>query len=133
MRPASIVHRVFRHLNGWCDAILRLPSRILGLFHRRAAPYRTLIVEESLPKRLDLRTLYIVREDGISEQAAMICPCGCGAILHMNLLPDERPCWTVTQHGDGTATLHPSVWRKKDCRSHFWFRQGRVQWCAEDR
>ncbi|TKW76928.1 MAG: hypothetical protein DI543_18380, partial [Bradyrhizobium icense] len=58
-------------------------------------------------------------------------PCGCGSVLHMNLLPDERPCWEVTQHGDGTASLHPSVWRQKDCKSHFWFRRGRVQWCSD--
>lgn len=92
-------------------------------------PYRTFIVEESLPPSLRKRTLYIVEEDGYQEQAAMICPCGCGAILHMNLLTDARPCWHVTQHDDGTASLHPSVWRKKDCRSHFWFRRGRVHWC----
>ena len=59
----------------------------------------------------------------------MICPCGCKRTLHMNFLADERPCWRVMRHEDGTATLHPSVWRKKDCQSHFWFRRGRIQ-CA---
>jgi len=28
------------------------------------------------------------------------------------------------------ATFYPSVWRKTDCRSHFWFTEGRVIWCA---
>ncbi|MFD1328853.1 DUF6527 family protein [Mycoplana ramosa] len=59
----------------------------------------------------------------------MICPCGCRAVLHMNLLPDERPCWRVTRHMDGSTSLHPSVWRQKECKSHFWFRKGRVKWC----
>ncbi|MDP9316781.1 MAG: DUF6527 family protein [Chloroflexota bacterium] len=59
----------------------------------------------------------------------MLCPCGCKRTLHMNLIPDEHPCWHLMQHEDGTATLHPSVWRKTDCRSHFVFRHGRVQWC----
>jgi hypothetical protein len=92
-------------------------------------PFSTQLVEENLPKKLKQRTLYIVQEDGFQEHAAMFCPCGCGAILQMNLLPDERPCWSVTQHANGTASLHPSVWRQKECRSHFWFRQGRVVWC----
>ncbi|GIK49909.1 MAG: hypothetical protein BroJett013_26060 [Alphaproteobacteria bacterium] len=92
-------------------------------------PYRTITKDGQLPARLKPRTLYIVQEDGFEEQAAMLCPCGCKRILHMNLLTDERPCWKVTRHGDGTATLNPSVWRKKDCGSHFWFRKGRVQWC----
>jgi hypothetical protein len=92
-------------------------------------PYRTLFVQEQLPGTLKPRTLYIVEEDGFQEQAAMICPCGCKRVLHMNLIPDERPCWKFTDQNDGTATLHPSVWRKKDCGSHFWFRDGRVIWC----
>jgi hypothetical protein len=92
-------------------------------------PYRTLVVEEALPNELKRRTLYVVQEDGFREQAALLCPCRCGRVLHMNLLPDARPCWRLTEHEDGTASLHPSVWRKKDCGSHFWFRRGRVQWC----
>jgi hypothetical protein len=92
-------------------------------------PYRTAVVEAALPKKLNRRTLYVVQEDGFEEQVAMLCPCGCKRILHMNLLPDERPCWRLTRHDDGTASLHPSVWRKKDCGSHFWFRRGRVKWC----
>ncbi len=96
-------------------------------------PYRTVVAEESLPARLRKRTLYIVQEDGFLEQAAMLCPCGCGRTLHMNLIPDERPCWRLTRHEDGTATLHPSVWRQKDCRAHFWFRRGRIQWCPKIR
>lgn len=92
-------------------------------------PYRTVVVEDLLPEQLARRTLYIVQDDGYLEQAAMICPCGCRRILHMNLLTDSRPCWKLTQHANGTVSLHPSVWRQKDCRSHFWFRQGRVYWC----
>nr|WP_280948645.1 DUF6527 family protein [Methyloligella halotolerans] len=99
------------------------------LYRWLVPPYRTIVVEERLPHRLRRRTLYLVQEDGFEEQAAMLCPCGCHKVLHMNLLPDDRPCWRVTHHADGTATLHPSIWRKKDCGSHFWFRQGRVQWC----
>lgn len=91
--------------------------------------YETVIVQENLPKTLRRRTLYVVEEDGFKEQAAMLCPCGCGHVLQMNLLPDEHPCWQIAQHGDGTSSLHPSVWRQKDCGAHFWFKRGRVNWC----
>lgn len=111
----------------WLAALFRRARA--WLLGRLVRPYRTYVVEEALPRRLRKRVLYVVREDGFEEQAAMVCPCGCQRILHMNLLPDERPCWRLTQHQDGTATLHPSVWRQKDCGSHFWFRRGRVQWC----
>jgi hypothetical protein len=99
------------------------------LYRWLVPPYRTELIEDTLPKRLRRRRLYIIEEDGFLEQAAMLCPCGCKRILHMNLLPDERPCWKLTRHDDNTVTLHPSVWRKKDCGSHFWFRKGYVHWC----
>ncbi len=101
---------------------------ILGLFGIHLGAYSTVKVSGTLTKKLSKKTVYIVEDDGYQEQVAMLCPCGCGRILHMNLLPDERPCWKVTEHKDGTVSLHPSIWRKTDCRSHFWFKNGRVQW-----
>jgi hypothetical protein len=95
----------------------------------RPKPFRLQQVQGSLPPRLENNVLYLVEDDGYLEQAAMVCPCGCKATLQMNLLPDERPCWTVTQHLDGTPSLHPSVWRKIGCKSHFWLRAGQVHWC----
>lgn len=109
-----------------------LVRRVLGdRSEKKPAPYRTIMVNDALPAKLAGGTLYVVEDDGFLEQAAMLCPCGCQRTLHMNLLPDERPCWQFTQHADGTATLHPSVWRKKDCGAHFLFRQGQVIWCED--
>lgn len=97
---------------------------------QKSAPvYRTSLVQERLPRELEPGILYIVEDDDFLEQAAMVCPCGCGSTLHMNLLPDERPCWRVEQHANGAVSLFPSVWRQVGCRSHFWFREGRIHWC----
>ena len=71
-----------------------------GVYNWSVPPYRTLVVDETIPKELRRRTLYVVQEDGYREQAAMICPCGCRRILHMNLLADECPCWQLTEHED---------------------------------
>lgn len=112
--------------------LVRLYRWVAGWLHDwRFPPYDTVLVQECLPKQLKPQTLYIVDEDGIEEQAAMVCPCGCGKTLQMNLLTDDRPCWHVTRHADGTASLRPSVWRQKDCRSHFWFKHGRVHWVKD--
>jgi hypothetical protein len=86
------------------------------------------IVEGSFPKRLRRKRLYVLTEGGTPWQASMICPCGCGATLEMNLLPDERPRWTFAQDGKRRATLKPSVWRKVGCKSHFVLRNGVVRW-----
>lgn len=92
-------------------------------------PYKTCFIEEDLPKSLHHKTIYLVYEEKFLWHASMPCPCKCGEILHMNLIPDERPCWQVTIHQDHTVSLFPSVWRQKGCRSHFWFQRGYVIWC----
>ena len=97
----------------------------------RRRPFKTVYVAETTPSQLKPKTLYVVTEDDEPWHAEMICPCGCGKTLHMNLLLDERPVWQITEHNDGTSSLHPSVWRKTGCRSHFWFRKGQVVWCHD--
>lgn len=93
--------------------------------------YGTRVVEEALPQKIADKTIYIVQEDGFLEYASMLCPCGCGTMLYMNLIPDMRPFWNVTWHENGTVSLYPSVWRQKTCKAHFWFKKGQVQWCTE--
>ncbi len=93
------------------------------------ATYKLKVVDGNLPSKLRKKILYVVQEDGYQEHASMLCPCGCGETLHMNLIPDDRPLWKLIQHQNGTIGLQPSVWRKKGCQSHFWLINGRVHWC----
>lgn len=72
--------------------------------------------------------LYLVGEDGRYWIAAMRCPCGCGTLLEMNLLPDSEPVWSLKVVATN-PTLHPSIWRKDGCRAHFLLRNGRIVWC----
>lgn len=97
----------------------------------RIAPRRRLIVIEgdSLPKRLPRRHLVLAREDGEDWCVGMRCPCGCGDTIELLVIDEARPRWDVALDRDGRPTLSPSVWRKKGCRSHFWLRGGRVEWC----
>jgi hypothetical protein len=93
--------------------------------------FKTVIVEEDIPDKPKYKVLYIVTEDGVPWSAAMVCPCGCGETLHMNLLPDERPVWSLVHHGNNLSSLHPSIWRQVGCKSHFWFRHGQIYWTKE--
>lgn len=90
-------------------------------------------VQEDVPETPKRKTLYIVTEDAVSWSAAMLCPCGCGAVLHLNLLPDEHPFWTIIQDPDKPISLSPSVWRRVGCQSHFWFRHGRIYWTQDQK
>lgn len=91
-------------------------------------PFRTADADEE-PDHLDPRTVYVIKDAGQSWAAVMSCPGGCGQVLHMNLLPDTKPVWKLTEHSDGTVSLTPSVWRREGCGCHFWLRSGRVNWC----
>lgn len=105
---------------------------IAGWLRRAPAPIALQYVEgDDLPGRLPERTLVVARDDGELWAAGMICPCGCGRRIELMLLRDVKPRWDLIVGGDGLPTLHPSVWAKGGCRSHFWLRSGQVQWCGD--
>ncbi|MCB0361678.1 MAG: hypothetical protein KDD35_03105 [Bdellovibrionales bacterium] len=102
------------------------------LYKKFVSAYKTSYCDDVLPDNLRPKTLYILSDGGYEEQAAMICPCGCGETLHLNLMPDERPLWRIIKHKNQTVSLMPSIWRKVGCKSHYWFWEGRIYW-AENR
>jgi len=90
----------------------------------------TAIKVEDLPEQLHTRMLYVVGENDHMWYAVMICPCGFREVLQMGLVYNQCPRWSITEHDDGTVSLHPSVRRKVGCKSHFWLQQGNIFWCT---
>lgn len=84
------------------------------------------------PDELKAFTMYVAGEEQHLWAAAMLCPCGCGDVIELNLLKQASPCWSVRLHADGSVSLVPSVWRSKGCRSHFLVRHGRIGWCRSE-
>ena len=80
------------------------------------------------PDELLPETLYAIGENGHLWHVMFVCPCGCGAPIALNALPDASPRWRLYESTDG-PTLSPSVWRTTGCRSHFILRGGLVIWC----
>ena len=83
---------------------------------------------DDLPSELEPCRLYLVGDGPRPWSAAMLCPCGCGATIQLSLVHRDSPSWRATRHFSGSVTLRPSVWRTRDCRSHFHLRRGRVFW-----
>ena len=109
--------------------LLHVPRWIWSkLRRRRPSVYRAEIVEE-FPDRLQPFVIYLAGEPACLWGAAMSCPCGCGDPIELNLLKQVRPRWSATVHADKVASLHPSVWRSKGCKSHFFVRNGKIDWC----
>src|ERR1700722_9261079 len=81
---------------------------ILHLWGRR---FWAVFVDGDVPKKPEKNVVYVVLDEDEPWHASFICPCGCQDVIHMNLLPDERPCWKLSDHRDGTVTLEPSIFR----------------------
>lgn len=94
-------------------------------------PFQTVYVDE-LPDDLKNGEIYLIGENGFLWSAALSCPCGCRSVIQLNLLPEAKPCWRVETHADDTITLKPSVWSKKGCGSHYFIRNGLINWCFEE-
>ena len=67
----------------------------------------------------------------VPRWAIFKCPCKCGNTISLPLQRPHSPLWKVTESRAGRPTLHPSVWQKKGCMSHFWIEDGRVFWCRD--
>ena len=103
------------------EAALSAVARLCGRYVPRQ-------VDEE-PNVARKRTVYLVGEGGDPWFAVFGCPCGCGDLIKLSLLPNERPRWSARGHWTGTVSLAPSVWRQVGCKSHFWMRKGRIRWC----
>lgn len=97
----------------------------------RLGPRRCLVVAagDSLPLRMPRRDLVLARDGGEDWCVGMRCPCGCGDTIELLVIREAKPRWDIAVNGDGRPSLSPSVWRQTGCRSHFWVRYGRVDWC----
>ena len=55
------------------------------------------------------------------------CPCGCGALISLNLMKSHFPRWTIKEFNKKNLTITPSV-ISTTCGSHFWIRKNKVIW-----
>lgn len=93
------------------------------------APRRLQVARgEFVPARLPWRGVILVRDGGEDWSVALRCPCGCSRTIELLVVPEAAPRWDLTVNVRGQPTLHPSVWLRDGCRSHFWLRGGRIQW-----
>lgn len=111
---------------------MKIIRRLLKRFWRwlMPAPKMVLVSAEEVPDRLKSQVGYVIGQNGHEWHIVMSCPCGCSAPIYLNLLPDDFPRWELTRHCDQSFSLFPSVWRTTGCRSHFFVRRSRIEWCG---
>lgn len=88
-----------------------------------------IVAGDMLPGKLPAWNLVMARDGDENWCVGLRCPCGCGRRLEMMLLEEVRPRWDISVDARGYVSLHPSVWLREGCKSHFWVRSGRIVWC----
>lgn len=86
-------------------------------------------------EKLEDGVLYVAVAEEQDEQFVQYnCPCGCGKVVWIPYYKqvqqkEETPSWGLTETG-GKVTLYPSVLSSGfACRSHYFIRDNRIEWC----
>jgi hypothetical protein len=106
----------------------KLIDWLRSVYQKRKDPALKLKIEEEIPVTLEDKTLYVIGSLTDHWAIALLCPCGCKQNIQLNTLPEAKPCWSFRLEHDGAITVHPSIWRKIGCKSHFHIRQGKIKW-----
>jgi len=89
-----------------------------------------MVVVEAAPEldAIPPAVVHIVAAGGKNRWAMFLCPCGCGEVITLSLQAVHSPHWKLLPSRADLPSLHPSIWRKQGCLSHFWIREGKVHW-----
>lgn len=100
-----------------------MPPRFTGTYQARPVA--------ELPYPLEPGCLYLVESANTGEPwcVGYLCPCGCGDPYTLPLVgTNSRPYWDLTVDAEGRPTLTPSIRHLDGCQSHYFIRNGQVQW-----
>lgn len=106
--------------------ISKLITTTLDRLFRRSI----LVIEgDSLPNKMPMRSIVVAFEENEFWCVGMKCPCGCGRIIELPIIDEASPRWDIEINSKNQVSLHPSVFLKIGCESHFWLKNGKIIWC----
>ena len=80
-------------------------------------------VVETIPEKLEKRTVYIERLEEKDYEMDFLCPFKCGEVIQLNMDKNYHPFWT-TNFKD---TITPSIDVQDKCRCHYFIRNGKIR------
>jgi hypothetical protein len=108
------------------NLFLALVAAVLNWFNPRGRV--TVLEGDTLPGRIAKNDFILLKDDGEDWSVGFQCPCGCGDVIELLLLPDVEPRWDIEIDEKHRPTLRPSIWRTTGCCSHFWVEKGQIAW-----
>jgi len=73
----------------------------------------------------------VVGDKKLKKWVCLNCPDNCGEIILLSLNKSRRPSWSISIDRIGRPSLSPSIRKLDGCKSHFWLRDGFVDWCND--
>lgn len=86
---------------------------------------------EELPLSIANNIVYVIGKKNHLWLLAFKCPCGCENLTQLNLLKEASPQWTFIITKKGWISISPSIWKKRDCKSHFHIKNGKIIWARD--
>jgi len=90
-------------------------------------PYSIQYVEDSI-NNPENKILYAIGTSDEPWQVELCCPCGCKDKIVLPVNESTEPRWAL-KIVNNKPSLSPSIWRSKGCKSHFFLKQGKIDWC----
>jgi hypothetical protein len=82
-----------------------------------------------VPERLPPGEAILIGDDAAWKWLVLGCPCCCGDVHWVNLMRDASPRWSAQMSTSALVSVRPSLAVITRCRSHFWIRDSRIEWC----
>ncbi len=108
--------------------IRKIAKWINKQYHFYSSPKFKFELVKDLPELIPEKQVLVVAEGNQPDTLAFKCPCGCNSNILLNLLQDAKPRWKYRITKRRNISISPSVWRKVGCKSHFFIREGRINW-----
>jgi hypothetical protein len=83
------------------------------------------------PEEIKQGQAFIVGNTKIRKWICFQCPDGCGEMIHLSLISTTTPHWSISVDWLGQPTVFPSVRKLDGCKSHFWIKTGKIDWCND--
>jgi hypothetical protein len=90
-----------------------------------------IVSEHPTPDEIKDGMMLVVKDGTLEKWACFRCPCGCGQRIQLSLSQTRRPRWAVLTDWLSRPTVHPSVRQLSGCKSHFWIKRGKIEWCND--
>jgi Family of unknown function (DUF6527) len=78
-------------------------------------------------RKLKPGVLVLVVPNKQPKSLKFFCPCGCGEVVSVNLMPGKERAWTLDYDSKRGLSLWPSVWLTTGCQSHFLLRHNKMR------